>query len=68
MATAYGRTGDETRAKLHLAEEALLQNKYDYAKAQAEAALKGLKTGSPDWIRANDILSYVQSNKDREDS
>jgi hypothetical protein len=35
---------------------------------QAEAALKGLKTGSPDWIRANDILSYVQSNKDREDS
>ncbi len=68
MATAYGRTGDETRAKLHLAEEALLQNKYDYAEAQAEAALKGLKTGSPDWIRANDILSYVQSNKDREDS
>lgn len=68
MATAYGRTGDETRAKLHLAEEALLQNKFDYAAAQAEAAQKGLKTGSPDWIRAGDILSYVQSNKRHEDS
>lgn len=63
MATAYGRSGDESRAKLHLAEEALLQRKYSYAKSQAQNALKGLKSGSPDWIRANDILNYIASEK-----
>ncbi len=67
LATAYGRMGDESRAKLHLAEEALLQGKYDYAKEQANNALKGLKTGGPDWIRAKDILSYVQTRKDGPD-
>jgi len=68
MATAYGRMGDEPRAKLHLAEEALLQGKYDYATSQASAAQKGLKSGSSDWIRAGDILGYVQTRKQREDS
>lgn len=63
MATAYGRTGDEPRAKLHLAEEALLQRKYDYAKSLADTALKGLKTGSADWIRANDIINYSRMEK-----
>jgi predicted Zn-dependent protease len=65
MATAYGRSGDESRAKLHLAEEALLQRKFDYAKSQATAAQKGLKTGSSDWIRAGDILNYITYEKDR---
>lgn len=63
LATGYGRMGDESRAKLHLAEEAVLQGKHAYAKEQATAALRGLKSGSPDWIRANDILSYVQTQK-----
>ncbi len=67
MATAYGRLGDEPRAKLHLAEEALLQGKFDYAKSQASAALPALKTGSADWIRANDILNYVQTKKPPKD-
>lgn len=67
LATAYGRMGDETRARLHLAEEAVLQGKYDYAKEQANNALKGLKSGTPDWIRANDILSYVQTQKEHGD-
>lgn len=65
LATAYGRMGDEPRAKLHLAEEALLQRKYDYAKNQAVAAQKGLKSGSADWIRAGDILNYITYEKDR---
>ncbi len=63
LATAYGRMGDEPRAKLHLAEEALLQGKKDYAKSQAEIAKNGLKTGSPDWIRADDILNYIGTKK-----
>src|SRR5690606_7325756 len=48
MATAYGRMGNEPAAQLHLAEEALLQGKKDQAKRQAEVALKGLHSGSPD--------------------
>ena len=67
LATAYGQTGDESRAKLHLAEEALLQGRYDYAKGQAESAKNGLKQGSPDWIRVNDILLYVQTRKENDD-
>lgn len=63
MATAYGRMGDESRAKLHLAEEAVLFGKFSYAKEQASNALPGLKSGSADWIRAKDILSYVQTQK-----
>ena len=57
--------GDEPRAKLHLAEEAVLQGKYEYASGQADAASKGLPANSPDWIRAKDILNYVESNKSR---
>lgn len=63
MATAYGRMGDEPRAKLHLAEEALLQGKTDYAKSQASIAQKALKAGSPDWIRAGDILNAIDAKK-----
>jgi predicted Zn-dependent protease len=64
LATAYGRKGNESVAKLHLAEEALLQRRKDYAKSQAQSALPGLKSGSPDWIRANDIINYVETMKD----
>lgn len=67
MATAYGRMGDESRAKLHLAEEAVLQQKYTYARQQAQGSINGLKQGSADWIRANDILNYVQTQKDVEE-
>lgn len=63
LATAYGRMDNDPRARLHLAEEALLQRKYPYAKQQAENALKGLKEGTSPWYRAKDILSYVETRK-----
>lgn len=63
MATAYGRQGHEPEAKLHLAEEAVLKREFPYAKVQAEAALSGLKEGSPDWIRAKDLLNYISQQK-----
>ncbi len=59
MATAQGRLGHEDIAKLHLAEEAVLQNRLPYAKAQASAALKNFKAGSPEWIQAKDVLNYI---------
>lgn len=61
LATAYGRMGKESLAKLHLAEEAVLQRRLPYAKAQAEAALSGFETGSREWIKAKDILNHINN-------
>ena len=65
LATAYGRSGDDAMARLHLAEEALLQRKYGYAKEQAEISLKSLKPQTPAALRANDILAYVKQKNDK---
>lgn len=63
LATAYGRQGNDAMARLHLAEEAVLQQKHGYAKQQAEIALKGLPPESPATLRARDILAYVKQKK-----
>ncbi|MCB9990043.1 MAG: M48 family metallopeptidase [Rhodospirillales bacterium] len=60
MATAYGRLGQESHAKLHLAEEALLKGEIPYARRQAEGALNGLEKGSNSWLRAQDILNFIE--------
>lgn len=61
LATIYGRLGQESLAKLHLAEEAVLQRRLPYARAQAEGALKGLEKGSREWLQAEDILSQIEN-------
>ena len=63
LATAYGRAGREDIAKLHLAEEALLQRRFDYARRQAEAAQTSLKEGSREWLKAQDIIAYLDNIK-----
>ncbi len=63
LATAYGRMGNEPAARLHLAEEALLQGKKDYAKGHADYAVANLPKGSPDRLRAQDILSFIALGK-----
>jgi predicted Zn-dependent protease len=59
LATAYGRLGQDTQAKLHLAEEAVLQRRLPYAKNQAERALEGAKPDSREWLKAKDILAHI---------
>lgn len=59
LATAYGRMGREDIAKIHLAEEAILQRRFDYARHQAEAAINTLPEGSREWVQAQDILTYI---------
>ena len=59
LAVAYGRLGDEGQSRLHLAEEALLQNNLDYAQTEASLALKKLPSHSPNWLRAQDILDFT---------
>ena len=62
LATAHGRLGHEAEAQLYLAEEALLQNRNKDAKALAQRAVKGLPENSRPWIRAQDILNYVEQS------
>lgn len=63
MATAYGRMGNDAAAQLHLAEEAVLQRRYADAKGKAEYARDALPKGSREWIRAQDILNFLDQQK-----
>ena len=63
LATAYGRQNNDPLTRLHLAEEALLQNKKSYAKQQATAALKGLAPNSAAALRAKDIILFTTKRK-----
>lgn len=62
LATAWGRKGNDPMARLYLAEEAILQQNRDYAKKQAETAMAGLEKSSRPWLRAQDILVYLEKN------
>lgn len=63
LASAYGRLGDDAMAKLHLAEEALLKRELPYAERQARTALESLEEGTPPYIRAKDILSFIEQEQ-----
>ncbi len=65
LATAYGRMGQEAQARLQLAEEALLQDKLEYAEKLAKGAQKNLKPGSPEYRRASDMLAFIEQEKDK---
>ncbi|MBL4589367.1 MAG: M48 family metallopeptidase [Alphaproteobacteria bacterium] len=65
LGTAYGRLGQEGKANVHLAEEAILKGQNDYAKQRINKALKHLDNGSTDWFHAQDILNLI---KQREES
>lgn len=64
MAMAYGQLGDIPRAELTTAEAAFLRGDRDLATEKAKIALAGLKRGTPDWIRANDILNFASREDD----
>ncbi len=66
LATAYGKQGHEALAQLHLAEEAFLKNDMAYAKRRAEIASKGLEEGSADWIRAQDLINFIDQRQEKQ--
>lgn len=68
LATAYGQLGQENIAKLHLAEEAVLQRRLEDAKAHATAVLETSPKDSRDAIHAKDILTEVENLKKNKDS
>ena len=59
LATAYGKMGKEAEARVYLAEESLMQGRRDEASRMANASLKQLPPGSPEKIRAQDIINEV---------
>jgi predicted Zn-dependent protease len=59
LARAYAQTGDIARAELATAESALLRGDRKLALEKAKSAQSRFKTGSPEWIRANDVLTFA---------
>jgi predicted Zn-dependent protease len=55
LGIAYGKADKMPESSLALAEESLLQRRYKDANYLAARAEKGLKTGSPQWLQAQDI-------------
>ena len=62
LATAYGKTGETALAKIHLAEEAILQQNFDYARQQAEGVVNSAPKDSREWRKAKDVLSYLDTH------
>ncbi len=63
LATAYGKLGQHDMAKINLAEEAVLQRNYDYAREHAHTVLNNVKEGSPLAVKARDILVFIENTK-----
>jgi predicted Zn-dependent protease len=58
-AVAYGLKGDIPRADLATAEFAFARGDKELAAGKSKQAMAKLKKGTPDWTRANDILTFV---------
>lgn len=69
LGIVYDRAGDTPRAALATAERYSLQGESRMALVSAEAALQGIKPGTSDYLRAQDIAmaarSEVEKNKKR---
>ncbi len=58
LSMAYDRKGNIPMAQLSAAEALFAQGKYVEARTQADRAQKQFKTGTPGWLKADDILNY----------
>ena len=66
LGIVYNREGDDARAALATAERYNLEGRTKLALANAEMALQGIPTGTPDWIRAQDIAMVSRAEVERE--
>lgn len=55
LGVVYAAQGDLPRARLASAEQQVMSGRYADAVRSAQAAEVGLKKGTPDWIRAQDV-------------
>lgn len=66
LGVVYDREGDQARASMATAERYHLEGRPALALVNAEAAVRGLPQGSPDWIRAQDIAIVSRAAADDE--
>ncbi len=66
LGVVYDREGDRARAALATAERYNLQGDARGALTNARMALNGLKTGTADWIRAQDIAMVSENEMSRD--
>ena len=64
LAQAYGQSGDIAAAELATAEGHFQAGAYRDAKVFAARAQTKLKRGSPDWLRAQDIIDFREPGKE----
>jgi predicted Zn-dependent protease len=63
LAQAYGLLGQVGEADLAIADQQFYLGKYFDAQVFATRALQNLKRGTPEWIRANDIIGFKPPKK-----
>ncbi len=63
LAIAYGRLNRLPEAQLASAQAFFFEGNADYAKVHAERAIRAFPEGSPNWVKANDIISDVETYK-----
>lgn len=63
LAQAYGQSGDMARADLATADMNYYSGKLQQAQIFAIRAQKQMKPGTPDWLRAQDIINAKKSKK-----
>ena len=66
LATAYGSQGNDTLARLNLAEEAVLKRNFSYAREQASYVAGHKNADNRAKLHARDILTYI-SHADKGD-
>ncbi len=66
LGVVYAAKGDLPRARLASAEQQVMTRRYAEAIRSAQAAEAGLPTGTPDWIRAQDIGLQARAELERE--
>lgn len=65
LGVVYERRGDTARAALATAERYQMQGQNQMALRSADAAMQGLKEGSIDWLRAQDISLVARAAVER---
>ena len=65
LGVVYGAQGDIPRAKLASAEQQIMSGNPRGALQSAESAERGLPTGTPDWIRAQDVAMQARAELER---
>lgn len=63
LAVAYGKLNRIPEADLASAQGFFFEGNADYAKVHAERAMRGFPEGSPNWVKANDLVNDIANYK-----